>query len=55
MTVEEMRFQGERWMNTGNPDAVKMRDHWLIAAEICERLDRLLAEREREGEGEDGQ
>ena len=47
MTPEEMRSLGSNWAAEGRLD---LRDHWLMCAEICDRLDNspaILAERER--------
>ena len=39
MTPESMRQLAANWSEQGRLD---MRDFWLMAAEICERLDKLL-------------
>lgn len=39
MEAEVMRQLAANWSEQGRLD---MRDFWLMAAEICERLDRIL-------------
>lgn len=46
MTPEIMRNHAEEWWKNDNNPA--MRDQWLIAAEICERFDKLLEQREKD-------